>query len=334
MSVVSATRADAAIDGMIDVVVSSKTVVADGVVLLELARPGWGDLPAWQAGAHIDVLLGADGLERQYSLCGERGSRGSWQIGVLREPTGRGGSVRVHDDIEVGQLLRARGPRNHFGFDSAAATRALFIAGGIGITPIRAMIAEAEAAGIAWELVYAGRSRSTMAFVEELSALYGDRVRVFASDEGNRVDVAAILAVPRLDTAVYCCGPVRLMDAVEIAIDGQGSIWPRGALHLERFEPKHVDTPDHDSEFEVELELSGVTLTVPADRTILDVVEEAGVLVLSSCREGTCGTCETPVISGEVDHRDSVLTADEQAENTAMMICVSRASCARLVLEL
>jgi ferredoxin len=169
-----------------------------------------------------------------------------------------------------------------------------------------------------------------MAFLDELEVRYGDRVRVYTADVDARMEVASLVADAGAGTLVYCCGPARLLAAVEDA----SAFLPHGSLHLERFEARDAGAPLLDDSFEVKLTLSGQTLTVPPERSILDVVEEAGVLVLSSCREGTCGTCETPVVSGEVDHRDSVLTPDEQEDNEVMMICVSRAACPRLVLEL
>ncbi|WP_158866263.1 PDR/VanB family oxidoreductase [Leifsonia sp. AG29] len=317
-----------------EVVVTRRTPAAEDIVLLELRSPDGADLPEWTPGAHIDVVLvpGAtphENLERQYSLCGDPADRSVWRIGVLREREGRGGSARVHDAVAVGDRLVIRGPRSHFALAGGDGP-VLFVAGGIGITPILPMIAAAEAAGRDWRLAYAGRSRATMAFARELSTLHGDRVEVFAADEGRRLDLAAWTAAAADGVPVHCCGPTRMVDEVE-ALSAR---WPADTLHRERFEPKTVKEHAPDVAFEVELELSGLTLTVPADRSVLEVVEEAGALVLSSCREGTCGTCETPVIEGVVDHRDSVLTPAEQASNTAMMICVSRAACPRLVLEL
>ncbi|CAD5995093.1 PDR/VanB family oxidoreductase [Agreia sp. COWG] len=308
-------------------VVSRVLDVADGVRSIELVSIDGSELPEWSPGAHLDVVV-ADGIERQYSLCGDPADRGSWRIAVLREDGGRGASVLLHSDELLGTTMRLRGPLNHFGFEPAASY--LFIAGGIGITPLIAMIRTADAAGADWTLAYAGRSRRTMAFLDELEAAYGERILVFAGDEGQRLNVAALTAAMPAGSLVYCCGPTALLaDAEAAAVD-----LPHGSLHLERFEAKETGAPVLDDSFEVELSLTGVTVTVPPDRSILDVVEDAGVLVLSSCREGTCGTCETPVVSGEVDHRDSVLTPDEQADNEVMMICVSRAACPRLVLEL
>jgi ferredoxin-NADP reductase len=308
-----------------ETVVVSRTPAAEGVELFELASASGIPLPRWEPGAHIDVVL-PSGDVRQYSLCGSPADA-NYRIGVLREPDGRGGSAWIHDNLAVGATLGIAGPRNHFEFEPRRGTNYVFIAGGIGITPLSAMALGASRAGVEYSIEYAGRSRSTMALLGELEELHGDRLSVHAADEADRLDLEALFAGMKPFTTTYCCGPTRLIEAIEAAAVGR-------QLHVERFEPKELGEPVLHEAFEVELELSGLTVTVPPDRSILDVVEEAGVLVLSSCREGTCGTCETPVISGEVDHRDSILTPDQQAENDVMFICVSRAACPRLVLEL
>lgn len=319
--------AGARVGGEIEAVVAARAAIATDVVLLDLRRPEGGALPAWTPGAHVDVLLPDGGGERQYSLCGAPDDA-VWRIAVLREDAGRGGSRSLHRLAE-GDRLRVRGPANHFAFEPRADREYLFVAGGIGITPIAGMVRAAESAGASWRLVYAGRSRESMAFVEELTGAHGDRVQVFARDEGLRADVPALLdAAP--DADVYCCGPPRLIEAVEAAWAGR----PPGRLHLERFTARELGAPVFDGPFEVDLLLSGLTVTVPPERTILEVVEEAGVLALSSCRVGTCGTCEVPIVDGEVDHRDSVLSPEEQGDNIAMMICVSRAACPRITIEL
>ncbi|MCZ2839241.1 PDR/VanB family oxidoreductase [Modestobacter sp. VKM Ac-2985] len=312
-----------------DLVVAARTVLAEGVLALDLVAHNDRDLPAWTPGSHVDVLLGP-GLERQYSLCGDLADRSRWRVAVLREPAGGGGSVALHDRVEVGQRLRVRGPRNHFAFEVTPGTRYRFVAGGIGITPLRAMVAAADAAGADWTLDYAGRSRTTMAFLTELLTAHPDRVRVHAADEGARLDVTQLLGGPRTDTSVHVCGPGRLIDAVEAALAG----WPAQALHVERFEAKEFGEPVWPDPFEVELALTGETVTVAPGESVLEAVTAAGAVVLSSCRVGTCGTCETPVLEGPVEHRDSVLTPDEQAEDTVMMVCVSRAAGPRIVLDL
>jgi ferredoxin len=191
------------------------------------------------------------------------------------------------------------------------------------------MIAAAEAAGHDWELVYGGRRRESMGFLDELAA-YGDKVRAWPQDENGFLPLADLLGQPRADTLVYCCGPEPLLDAVEQACQA----WPHGSLHLERFTPRTLTEPVRSDSFEVVLARSDLKLVVPPERSILDVVEEAGVGVLSSCAEGTCGTCETAVLEGVPDHRDSVLDEDAQKAGDCMMICISRSCTDRLVLDL
>ncbi|MFF3333200.1 PDR/VanB family oxidoreductase [Streptomyces sp. NPDC002888] len=305
-----------------ELVVDRREFAADGVLALTLRHPLGEPLPAWEPGAHIDVVLGPD-LERQYSLCGDPADRDAWRIAVLREPDGRGGSAYVHGQLGQGDKVRVRGPRNHFALRSAPRYR--FVAGGIGITPILPMLAAAEAAGAEFSLLYGGRTRESMAFTQELER-YGDRVTVAPQDETGLLDLPSVLDALSDGTLVYCCGPGALLDAVEERC-------PAGALHIERFQPKEQQTGE-DAEFEVELAQSGRTLTVPPGVSVLDTVRAAGVEVLFSCTEGTCGTCETDVLEGAPDHRDSVLTDEERETGETMMICVSRCRGKRLVLDL
>ena len=297
---------------------------ADDVVALTLAHPEGEDLPPWTPGAHIDLLLGDD-LIRQYSLCGSPADIARWRIGVLRAPDSRGGSEAAHA-LVPGAKVRVRGPRNHFPF--VAAKRYLFVAGGIGITPLLPMIAEADAAAADWRLVYGGRSRASMAFVDELQR-FGDRVVLVPQDEVGMPDLDELLGTPQPDTLVYTCGPAGLLDAIE----RRCSAWPPGSLHLERFAARATEGAEN-TEFELILQSSGLTLTVPPDKSVFEVCKEAGVSVVGSCLEGVCGTCETEVIDGDVDHRDSVLNEEEQESNEYMMICVSRCRGARLTLDL
>ncbi|MDN3025366.1 PDR/VanB family oxidoreductase [Streptomyces sp. S.PB5] len=306
-----------------ELVVARRESAADGVLALTLRHPLGEQLPVWEPGAHIDVVLGP-GLERQYSLCGDPADRTAWRIAVLREPDGRGGSAHVHEQLGQGDKVRVRGPRNHFALRPAPRYR--FIAGGIGITPILPMLAAAEARGAEWTLLYGGRTRDSIAFTGELSR-YGDRVTVAPQDETGLLDLASVLDDVPEGTLVYCCGPGPLLDAVEARCPEPG------VLHMERFTPKEQETGENTA-FEVELARSGTTVTVPADVSVLDAVRAAGVEVLFSCTEGTCGTCETDVLEGTPDHRDSVLTDEEQAAGETMMICVSRCRGKRLVLDL
>lgn len=289
------------------VTVARKETLADGVVGLTLSG---GNLPSWEPGAHIDLHL-SGGLVRQYSLCGAD----SWRIAVLREPDGRGGSAAVHDLVAVGDTLTASEPRNHFPLVDAE--RYLFLAGGIGITPILPMVAAVARRGRPWRLAYGGRS---MAFRDEL-AQWADHVTLY---EDCPLDLDFPVAQ---GTAVYCCGPTSLLDAVEERSAG----WPPGTLHVERFTPLATDPGES---FEVELASSGRVLTVPVGQSVLAMLRGAGLSVLSSCEEGTCGTCETGVLDGVPDHRDTVLTPAEREVGDIMMICVSRAKTTRLVLDL
>jgi ferredoxin-NADP reductase len=307
-------------------VLEKMEAVADDVARLVLRHPDGYELPAWAPGAHVDLVL-ADGLVRQYSLCGDPDDLSTLHVAVLREEAGRGGSQHVHDELGEGDVVHVRGPRNHFPL--VQADRYLFIAGGIGITPILPMIAQVEASGADWRLVYGGRTRSSMAFQAELQDRYPGKVVIHPQDEVGLLDLPTLLADLGA-TAVYCCGPEGLLAAVE----ERCASLPKGTLHVERFAPKDGAADGPRESFEVELAQTGTILTVPADRSVLDVVEDSGIQVLSSCQEGTCGTCETTVLSGIPDHRDSVLTDDEQAANDTMMICVSRSCSPRLVLDL
>lgn len=316
-----------------DCVVTEHTQVAEGVVRLELVPQNGRDLPPWEPGSHIDLLLAGapDGpIERQYSLCGDPADRSRYTVAVLMEPNGRGGSAAVHTDLSVGSAVRIRGPRNHFIYEPPTGVPVVFVAGGIGITPFLSMARAAAAAGTDFTLVYAGRARRRMAFADALTQAYGDRVRTHVSEEHTRLDVAVTLAELPPETHVYACGPTGLIGAVEAAWGDR----PAGQLHVEHFEPLEFGPPVWQDIFEVELALTGVTVEVPLDRSVLDVVEEQGVLVVSSCRKGTCGTCETPVLEGAIEHRDSVLAPDEKDAADTMMICVSRAAGPLLVLDL
>jgi len=283
-------------------------------------------LPEWAPGAHIDVVLPSK-KERQYSLCGDPANRDEWRLGVLREVAGRGGSAFVCDELAEGTVLTAREPRNNFSL--VPASRYVFIAGGIGITPILPMLRAASNVGTPWQLWYGGRRRSSMAFTNEL-ARYGDCVHLWPQDECGLLPLDELLATPAAGTLVYCCGPPPLLAAVEQRCAG----WPAGALHLERFAPVAAAHGAADESFEVELARSRKTLVVPVGTSILHAIEATGVVVLSSCQEGTCGTCETEVLEGVPDHRDCVLTEEERAAGEVMMICVSRSRSPRLVLDL
>lgn len=327
MGGLSARREDGFVPGTREVVAARVDRVADGVVSLVLVTPDGSPFEPWEPGAHIDVHLGG-GLVRQYSLCSSPGDLSHLRIAVLDVPDSRGGSRWVHRELRAGDTLEISEPRNNF--PAKDSRKYLFLAGGIGITPLLPMIERAERAGREWRLVYGGRSRAAMAFAGHLVDTYGDRVELVPEDERGRMDLGAVLALPRAHMLVYACGPGGMLRAVEELCMG----WPPGTLHTERFAAATLGPGTAAGPFEVELARTGKTVSVPTDRTVLEAVEDVGVRVLSSCRQGLCGTCETTVLSGEPEHRDAVLTEDDAG--STMMICVSRAAagCDRLVLDL
>jgi ferredoxin-NADP reductase len=314
-------------DGFLEVEVAEIRPESDCVLSVHLADPAGGDLPAWSPGAHVDVLL-PNGLLRQYSLCSEPGAA-RWRLGVLREPKSRGGSAYVHDALRPGARIRVRAPRNNFSLKRAP--EYVFIAGGIGITPILPMLAQAEEAGVPWRLVYLGRSLDSMAFTAEL-ARYGQKVHLHADDTAGLYPLKDLLGEGDAAFHAYVCGPGPLLDV----ISSLAATWADGSrFHYERFvaDPAASAPARGDHEFTVQT-TGGVDVQVPVGTSILDALAQAGVPVLNSCREGICGTCETPVVSGEIDHRDSLLSEEERNAGDTMMICVSRCKGPRLILDL
>jgi len=306
-----------------NLLIGQTTWEADGVMSLRLHSPDGAALPAWEPGAHIELAL-PSGRRRQYSLCGDPQDRYSYRIAVLQVPAGRGGSVEVHTGTRAGQLISVQGPRNHFPLVPSAAY--LFIAGGIGITAMLAMAARLATTGGEWKLVYAGRSRGGMAFIDEVSALGPDQVQVVPSDERGRPDLDEIIGSVAAGTAVYCCGPDRLLTAVRERVAHR----PDLTLHTELFAG---GGPTGGAAFRVELRRTGRIIDVPADRSVLQAVREVLPGVAAGCEQGICGACRTTVLAGEPDHRDELLSTAERAAG-AMLICVSRAASERLVLDL
>lgn len=305
-------------------VVVSLADAADGVRSVRLVPLGGGDVTPWEPGAHLTLEL-ATGDTRQYSLCGDPADRGHYEIAVLRDPQSRGGSAWIHDQLRVGATLEVWEPRNHFPL--VAAPDYLFVAGGIGITPLRAMI-DALPARRDWRLLYLGRSRTTMAFVGDLLVQHPDRVFAYARDEHPaRADVAAAVAqLSGATTEVYCCGPEELIDAVRAAS-------PAERFHTEHFVPKVRVAEVAAAELTVDCVRSGVVVQVPAQTSVLDAIEARGVPVIASCRRGVCGSCEVRVLDGTPQHLDSVLDDDEKVELGVMYPCVSRAVGSRLALD-
>lgn len=301
--------------------ITERVPVTDGVVQLRLEGA---QLPRWQPGAHLDLVL-PSGLVRQYSLCGDPDDPGTYTVATRLMEGGRGGSREVHEQLQEGEEIEVRGPRNRFPLVEAEAY--VFVAGGIGITPILPMLRSLAARGADWRLLYGGRSRGSMPFLDEIEKLgaEGGRVTVVAQDEAGHPDTAAALADIAPGTAVYCCGPEPLMDAVTAAL-------PEGCtLHLERLSAASADMADSGA-FEVELHRSGRTVQVAAGQSVLAAVRAELPHVAYSCEQGFCGTCQQRVLEGEIDHRDELLTDDERGDS--MLICVSRCRGGRLVLDL
>ncbi|MFY1682003.1 cytochrome P450 [Micromonospora sp. WMMD730] len=326
------TRPTASLTGDRELVMAATATATDEVLEVRLADPTGAELPPWAPGAHLEVRL-PSGRVRQYSLCGDPADTRHYRIAALREPAGRGGSVELHALARAGVTLAVRGPRNHFPLVDAPDY--LFLAGGIGITPILAMAREADRRGVPFRLVYGGRSRASMAFVDEVTALAGDRVTLLPQDEAGLPDLGALLDSTGPDTAVYCCGPTGMIDALERVCAATGR---SERLHVERFtagdDLEVAFDPAANTEFEVHLARTGATLRVPRDRRMIDVLREVVPGLTYDCEKGYCGACETRVLAGTPEHRDSLLTEQERTAGRSMMICVGRCRSERLVLDL
>lgn len=296
------------------------------VVLLTLADPKGAELPAFTAGAHIDLHL-TDELVRPYSLCSDPQHRHHYQLGILKEPESKGGSAAAHA-LRQGDTLQVGEPRNLFALDKAAA-HTLLIGGGIGVTPMLAMAAELAAAGRSFALHYCTRSRAQAAFIPQLeNAPYATQVQMHFSDE-QRMNLAAVLCDVPANTHVYVCGPTRLMDAVSAEATAQG--YDAAQIHQECFSAE-VETGGR--AFEVVAASSGITVQVLENQSIVEALALAGLKVCVSCKQGICGSCLTDVLEGEPDHRDHYLTDDEKVAGDQILLCCSRAKSARLVIDL
>ncbi len=314
-----------------EVVMEDVAVVADDVVAVTVRATGGGALPGWQPGAHLEVRL-PSGRLRQYSLCGADDS--SYRFAVLRERAGRGGSEELHDIAVAGCELTVRGPRNHFPLVDADGH--LLIAGGIGVTPILAMARSLAMRGRPARVLYGGRSLATMAFADELTALPGVEVDLVPEDEHGFPDLRHAIAATPAGTAVYCCGPGAMIAEVQRICDELGR---RADLHVERFAASdemeaRLTSIEGNTPFEVELRRTGVTIDVPVDKRLIEVIRDAVPGIAYDCEKGFCGSCETRVLEGTPDHRDEVLSASEQATGRSMMICVSRSCTPKLVLDI
>ncbi|WP_390887917.1 PDR/VanB family oxidoreductase [Candidatus Mycobacterium wuenschmannii] len=301
-------------------VITKRERLGPDVVALTFADPAGGLLPSWTPGSHIDVQL-PSGRRRQYSLCGPPGRRIDYRIAVRRIADGGGGSIEMHDAYSVGDPLVFEGPRNAF-YLGGDERDVLFVIGGIGVTPILSMMRAAQARGMNWRAIYAGRSRDYMPLLDEVLAVDADRVAVWADDERGRIATADdLLTEAGPTTAVYVCGPTGMLEAVRTARAEQVN----APLHYERFSPPPVvdGVP-----FELELARSGRILDIPANRSALDVMLDHNPTAAHSCRQGFCGTCRVAVLGGHVDHRGRTAEGDGD-----MLVCVSRANGGRVVID-
>lgn len=318
-------------ENILEVRVKRISYEAETINSYELVAPTGGDLAPFTAGAHIDLHL-SNGMIRSYSLVNDQRERHRYVIAVNRDASSRGGSSFVHDKVRAGDIITISHPRNNFALHEET-EHSVLIAGGIGITPLLAMVRRLEALGRSWELFYAARTRLATAFLDELSALRQNvhlNLHVDFDDEraGRQFDLAAIVNNAPAPAHLYCCGPVPMLEAFEAATAGR----PAGHVHIEYFQAR--EAPAIEGGFEVRLARSNRTVLVEAGKTILDALLDAGIAANYSCAGGVCGTCETRVLEGIPDHRDQFLTKDEQAANKAIMICCSGAKSRTLVLDL
>ncbi|HYG44649.1 MAG TPA: PDR/VanB family oxidoreductase [Bordetella sp.] len=305
--------------------VESMTREAANVLSLELASPDGSSLPSFEPGSHVDLHL-SNGLVRSYSLCG--GHSGRYRLGIQKDRASRGGSLYVHDELRVGAVLEISSPRNNFPLHEDA-THSVFIAGGIGITPILSMLRRMQGLGRSVELIYAARARDEVAFASEIERL-GIPVLWHINDEqGGPPDLESLLRGRAPDAHYYACGPSAMLDSFEALCAKLN----RPNWHIERFAVQPRDDPPQ-ADYTVRLARSGLKLDVRNDRSLLDVLLDAGMDVPYSCREGTCGTCKTAVLQGQPRHRDAVLTAQERASGTLITPCVSGCAGSELVLDL
>lgn len=287
---------------------------AEGIRSLRFVPVHRSRFPSYPGGAHT-VLQFPDGVRRSYSLCGDPRETSTYQIAVLREADGRGASLRLHDEVGIGDMLYLSYPQDGFGLD-AAAQRHVFVAGGIGITPLLSMLHDLPSYAVA-ELHYCVRSRRRAAFLERLAALPVE-LYLYVADEGQRLDAAALLDTPTPGTALYCCGPERLIQAVHTStVD-----WPSGTVHVEAFNGLSGEQARQGEPFEVDLTLSQRRLAVPAHRSLLEVLHDAGIPLEASCEGGICRTCITDLVEGDAFHRDRCLSEHER--NSSLTPCVSR----------
>ncbi|HDS1683505.1 TPA: oxidoreductase [Pseudomonas putida] len=315
---------------LLNVVVRKREIQGADVVVLDLGRADGAALPAFEAGAHVDIHV-APGLVRQYSLCSDPADATVYRLGVLKDPASRGGSVSVHDSLLEGHEVQISAPRNLFPL-AADARRSILLGGGIGITPMIAMAHALHQQGAEFELHYCGRSRSRSAFLEALAnAPFAARVFTHFDDEeaAQRLNLADVLGTGTAGTHLYTCGPSGFMDWVIDGARQQG--YSEEHIHKEYFQ---VEVDASGAGFEVVAARSNKTVQVAEGQSILDALAQVGIKIDISCEQGVCGTCMCEVLEGEPDHRDVYLTDEEKAANDQILVCCSRAKSNKLVLDI
>ncbi|WP_373376121.1 2Fe-2S iron-sulfur cluster-binding protein [Cupriavidus nantongensis] len=316
-------------DGTLTVRIARKTVEAIDVCSFELVRADGLPLPAFSAGSHIDVHL-PEGRVRQYSLCNDPAESQRYQIAVLRDEAGRGGSKSIHDQVHEGDLMTVNFPRNHFAL-AHEAPHHLLLAGGIGVTPILCMAERLARTGQSFSMHYCSRSRARTAFLHRISTSAFAKAVTFYHDDVQRIDLRSTLTSVPQGSHLYVCGPRGFMDAVLGNARELG--WPESRLHYEFFGAK-VEKQETDGSFQVQIASTGALIDVAPNCTVLEALSSHGVEILSSCEQGVCGTCLTRILEGSPDHRDSYLTAEEQQANDQFLPCCSRSKSPLLVLDL
>jgi ferredoxin-NADP reductase len=317
-------------DGLLRLRVCAIRWEAEGIHSFELRAPDGTALPEVQAGAHVDVHL-PGGLLRPYSLAGDPADRSHWLLGVLREPNGQGGSRAMHEAMRVGELITVGLPRNAFALHTGA-RHSVLLAGGIGITPLKAMAHALQAQGASFELHYCARTPQHTAFAPALRAVVAGPQLHFHHDHGQPaqgLDIAALLRQPAQGTHVYYCGPAGFMQACHDAT----ALWPAGTVHSEHFKaPAPTAQTSADGAFAVQLARTGITVQVAPNQTIVRAIELAGHRVPTSCLSGLCGSCKVNYLQGDVEHNDYILSDEEKSR--CLTVCVSRSRAPLLVLDL
>lgn len=311
---------------MLNLRIKSAVWEAPNITSYELRPTKNSDLPAFSAGSHIDITL-PNGMVRSYSLLNPQSERHRYVIAVQRDRESRGGSKWIHQNFRPGEILSVSEPRNNFKLDETA-EKSLFIAGGIGITPILSMIERLETIGRDWQLIFCARTRASAPFLGLLEGNQRVRINFDREPGAEMLDIPAVVQASSVNTHLYCCGPTTMLDAFEQAAKDRS----KDTVHVEYFTAK--EPPATEGGFTVVLAKTGREVAIPAGKTILDALKDEGLDLPYSCTEGICGTCETKVLEGVPDHRDRILTDAEKAANKTMMICCSGSKSERLLLDL